>query len=210
MTRKKIGIRPVRRDISRFVSGIKGKRSASAPVVTPGELAYENQYQKIYRAEADFGSYKKRYFVNDNGVRTGLLAVNDGRALLVRQYRFFKGGYSLEIPGGNVEKGESPEKAALRECEEETGVVCRNPKLLVSYHVALDFNFNPTFIYYADEFVGSLTPKKNASAETNGMRWIHLDRCMAMLRRGDINDSFTMIGLFAYQSMGIRKHKRPR
>jgi 8-oxo-dGTP pyrophosphatase MutT (NUDIX family) len=44
-----------------------------------------------------------------------------GEIVLVRQYRHGIDGETLEIPGGVIDPGESPEAAALRELEEETG-----------------------------------------------------------------------------------------
>lgn len=45
----------------------------------------------------------------------------DERLLLVRQYRFGVSRQLLELPGGMVDPGETPEQAARRELEEETG-----------------------------------------------------------------------------------------
>ncbi|XP_075826547.1 ADP-sugar pyrophosphatase isoform X2 [Microtus pennsylvanicus] len=59
--------------------------------------------------------------------------------VLVKQFRPPMGGYCLEFPAGLIDDGESPEAAALRELEEETGykgdvaecspAVCMNPGL---------------------------------------------------------------------------------
>ncbi len=43
--------------------------------------------------------------------------------VLIRQFRFGIWENTLEIPGGMVDPGESPEDAAVRELEEETGFV---------------------------------------------------------------------------------------
>lgn len=51
-----------------------------------------------------------------------LAALNEqGELLLVRQYRPGAGGVTLEVPGGHVEAGETPEQAARKELLEETG-----------------------------------------------------------------------------------------
>ena len=47
--------------------------------------------------------------------------LDDGRVVLVRQWRYGIAATSLEIPGGLVDPGESSRTAALRELEEETG-----------------------------------------------------------------------------------------
>ena len=47
--------------------------------------------------------------------------MDDGRVLLIRQYRFATGGEILEIPAGKLDPGEAPEACATRELEEETG-----------------------------------------------------------------------------------------
>jgi ADP-ribose pyrophosphatase len=45
----------------------------------------------------------------------------DGDLVLVRQYRHNLKAYALEFPAGTVSEGEDPQRAALRELEEETG-----------------------------------------------------------------------------------------
>jgi ADP-ribose pyrophosphatase len=51
-----------------------------------------------------------------------VVAITDDRqVVLVRQFRFGRETFSLEVPGGVVEDGEDPRVAGLRELREETG-----------------------------------------------------------------------------------------
>lgn len=47
---------------------------------------------------------------------------DDGRVVLIRQYRASIARYIWEVPAGSVDPGEAPEAAARRECEEEIGL----------------------------------------------------------------------------------------
>ncbi len=47
---------------------------------------------------------------------------DDGRVVLIRQYRHSVRRVLWELPAGSLDPGESPEAAAARECEEEIGL----------------------------------------------------------------------------------------
>jgi ADP-ribose pyrophosphatase len=47
---------------------------------------------------------------------------DDGRVVLIRQYRHSVKQVLWEVPAGSLDPGESPEAAAARECEEEIGL----------------------------------------------------------------------------------------
>ena len=42
--------------------------------------------------------------------------------VLIRQFRYAIGQWVWELPAGSLERGERPDKAARRECEEEIGM----------------------------------------------------------------------------------------
>lgn len=58
----------------------------------------------------------------------------DGRVILVKQFRFGSREVSLELPGGVVDQGETPEDSVRRELEEETGYRAGRVLALGTYH----------------------------------------------------------------------------
>ena len=56
----------------------------------------------------------------------------DGHLVLVRQFRYGIDTFSLEVPGGVIERGEDPVAAAVRELREETGYAGATARLLGS------------------------------------------------------------------------------
>ena len=57
-----------------------------------------------------------------------------GKIIMVRQFRFGIGNYTLEIPGGMIDEGEDTLVAAQREVREETGYVGENWQYLGNVH----------------------------------------------------------------------------
>ena len=86
---------------------------------------YKDKFQKIRKIVAEFDNFRKTYFVVEYPPRAAVIVYEKGKVLLARQYRLFSKNLSYEIPGGQVNKKESPMVAAWRECLEETGFLCK-------------------------------------------------------------------------------------
>jgi ADP-ribose pyrophosphatase len=69
--------------------------------------------------------------------------------ILIRQYRHGIQGFTLEIPGGIIEPGDSPEGAASRELFEETGYREREMIFLGSVHANPAILNNTCYTYLA-------------------------------------------------------------
>ena len=158
------------------------------------ELVYQDKNQIIQKIVAHFDGFDKEYFFSDHGERSALLAVSNGKVLLVRQYRLIINDLSYEIPGGRVDVNETPENAAIRECFEETGVKCKNLKPLVSYHPDLDIWKNYTRIFLSEEF--SHFSKDNSENHV----WMPMEHCIEMIFSEQIVDSLSIIVLLAYHT----------
>ncbi len=79
----------------------------------------------------DSDSAEGEFFVIETNDWVNVLAITESKELiLVRQFRYGTEKFSLEPPGGVIERGEDPIKAGLRELEEETGYLGQNPKII--------------------------------------------------------------------------------
>ncbi len=162
--------------------------------IEPQELVYQDPARKIYKVLARFDGFQKEYYVADTGPRAAVLVVRQQQVLLVKQYRLLLNNLSYEIPGGKPEEGELPPATAIRECFEETGVQCRNLKLLLNYHPGLDTLKNYTSVFYSEEAqeTGDQDPARRV--------WIPLAQCLEMIFSQQILDSLSIIALLAYHT----------
>lgn len=79
--------------------------------------------------------------------------LEDGRLVLVEQYRHAAGDWMLEVPAGRLEAGEEPLTAARRELEEETGYRAGSWKELASFLPAPGFCSERITLFLASDLV---------------------------------------------------------
>jgi ADP-ribose pyrophosphatase len=137
----------------------------------------------------------KREIVEHNGGAC-VLYVEDGKVLLVRQYRYAYGESIYEIPAGKLEKGEDPMLAAARELEEEAGVQAGRLQLLYVNYPTPGYTNEKIYIYRA--FDGKKVSAHLDEGEFLDVEYIPLDKVKEMLKNGEIRDGKTIIALQAY------------
>ena len=101
-------------------------------------LSIRQVYQgRVFRVSADRvrlpGDHEVTFdVVRHNGSVVLLPMKDDGRLILVKQYRYVIDRWVWELPAGTLKPGEDPAAAAARECEEEIALVPHRVERLVS------------------------------------------------------------------------------
>ena len=136
-------------------------------------------------------------FIEHHGAAAVVPVMNDGRILLVRQYRNSVDRYTLEIPAGGLNGKDEPTKtAAARELEEETGYASDNLELLVSIVTAIAFCNEVIDVYVAKNLVK--TQQHLDEDEYIDVEAYTPEEIAEMIYSGKIQDSKTVAAVMAY------------
>lgn len=127
---------------------------------------------------------------------SAILAIEDGKILLVRQHRF-PHGYVLEIPAGTLEKGEKPLKCAHRELREETGYTAKKMTPLIKYYPSIGYNTEIINCYVASGIkkAGGLQLDQD---EIMSVVKMDFKKVLKMITTGKIKDSKTICAVLTY------------
>jgi ADP-ribose diphosphatase len=123
--------------------------------------------------------------------------LDDGRVVMIRQFRHSVGRDLWELPAGNVDAGEGIEAAAFRECEEETRLVPARIEKLGALFPAPGYSDEEMFFFRAS---GLRPPPENSPHKPDDDEAIEVHpmsvaEAKAMVSRGDVVDLKTAYGL---------------
>lgn len=122
-----------------------------------------------------------------------------GRLVLVRQFRHGVDEFSLELPGGVIEGGETPVEAALRELREETGYVAAQGRVLGWVHPNPAIQNNRCHFVLAEGVVRSSKTAWDQDEEIE-VSTAPAAEVLAWARQGRITHSLVLCALFHYQA----------
>ena len=134
------------------------------------ELVYQGLFLKVRKDSARLpdGSLHGREWVMHPGAAAMLPVAEDGRVLMVRQWRYAMRRAYLEIPAGKIDPGETSLQTAKRELLEETGHAGREWAPLVQIHPAIGFSNDAVLAHAAANLLNTLRLRLCARRE---LRW---------------------------------------
>lgn len=150
--------------------------------------------------EYESGNKGIREVVLHNGGSVVVAQKDDGKILLVKQFRYPFKKFLFELPAGKLEKNEDPLKCADRELIEETGYRAGKIKKLGAICTTPGFCTEVLHIYYASE----LTEGEHAREEGEyGMEIFEftLEEIQKMITDGEIIDAKTICGINYLQNL---------
>ena len=107
----------------------------------------------------------------------GAVVIRDGRVLLGR-HTYGPGKGRLILPGGYVQKGETPQQAVVREVLEETRVRVKTARV-----VGIRFNMKDWYVLFAAEYLSGT--EEPGDEENSEVIWLPVEEA---LQRHDVPD----------------------
>lgn len=154
------------------------------------------------------GNIVKWDFIKNKGAAAVVPVLDDGRILLVKQYRNALDRYTLEIPAGGLDYiGEPFIECSHRELEEETGYQCdiSDMEFLISIASTVAFCDERIDVYVARNL-------KKAEQHLDEDEYINvfaftLEECKQKIFAGEIQDAKTIAAITSYIVKTSEKNK---
>ena len=134
--------------------------------------------------------------IEHKGAAAMLAITDEGKIVLVRQYRNSLDKSILEIPAGGIEPGEDKGIAATRELAEETGYIAGKVEPLMIINTTVAFCNEKIWIYKATDL--SLGEKHLDRDEYVDVECYSLEEVVDMIAKGEITDSKTISAIMFY------------
>ena len=162
------------------------------------ETIYDGRLFKLVKEKVRIynGKEKTREIVVHPGAVALVVVDNDGKLILVRQYRRAVEKVLLEIPAGTREPNEDAETCAIRETQEETGYLPRKVERLGGFYSAPGFCTEYLHLYLLTDLIEN---HMEADDDEN-IEVVRLttEEAIAAIARGEICDAKSICGILLY------------
>jgi ADP-ribose pyrophosphatase len=142
------------------------------------------------------GATAIREVVLHPGGVVALPVLDDGRFVLIRQFRYPLGKYILELPAGKLDSGQSALETIRRELEEEAGYRAADLRHEFSFYTTPGISNEMVHFFVARGLIPiaqNLEEGEHITVEIYSAA-----ECLDKIRTGEITDAKTIIGLLWY------------
>jgi ADP-ribose pyrophosphatase len=177
----------------------KAKNSgASKAKIISSKVVFNGKVFSVRRDEVlePLGVRATRDVIAHSGSVVVMPVLDDGRIVLIRQYRYAAKQYLWELVAGRVDPGENIKQAAKRELIEETGLRARKMRQFLDFWPSPGFLEERMFVLLAEGVTqGEAEPEEDERIDLKAFRQSELEK---MLRTGVIRDAKTISSLLYY------------
>ena len=153
-------------------------------------------YQDTIEIEGDRHTYYD--YIHHIGAAAVVPVTEDGKILMVKQYRNALDQFTLEVPAGALDRQDEPGiQCATRELEEETGYRSENLEWLITIRTTVAFCNERIEIYVARDLIPS--KQKLDDNEFIEVKAYEMEDLKGRIYTGEIQDSKTISALLAYE-----------
>jgi ADP-ribose pyrophosphatase len=162
------------------------------------ETVYDGKLLKVYKeiVRLPNGKERPREIVAHPGAVALVPIDEEGKVILVRQYRRAADGVLLEIPAGTREPNEDSETCARRELQEETGYEAGKVERLAGFFSAPGFCTEFLDCYLMTDLKES--PGQAEEDENFEIERLTADEAIQAIRRGEIRDAKSICGILLW------------
>ncbi len=143
------------------------------------------------------GKTALREVVLHPGGVVALPVLDDGRLLLIRQFRYPLGKFILELPAGKLDHNLSPRDTVALEIEEECGYRTAALEYQCSFYTSPGISNEIIHFFIAR----GLTPVSQSLQEGEHItiEALSLEECLSKVESGEIADAKTILGILWYR-----------
>ena len=169
------------------------------------ELMYKGKILEVYKDHMEFenGNTSDWDFIHHNGAAAVVPVLDDGRILMVSQYRNALERDTLEIPAGKLDAPDEPGyDCAVRELEEETGYRSSDVDWLMTLRTTVAFCDEKIEIFVARNLKAA---KQNLDEnEYVDVKSFTIEELKEKIYTGAIQDSKTIAAILAYEDKYVK------
>ena len=160
------------------------------------ERIYEGRILNLRRDKVHVHSGQEsfREIVEHNGGVAIAAVTDEGKMVLVRQYRKAAGKDLLEVPAGKIEQDEKDHLlVAIRELKEETGYTAGRMTFLSAFYTSVGYSTEIIHLYLAEHLTAGETCFDEHEAIE--IEEYTLGELMSMIRSGEVCDAKTIAAI---------------
>ena len=163
-------------------------------------------YHRLF--ELPTGKKGNYYYIHTLGSSLIIPIKDNGKIVLIKQYRYLFNDVSIEIPCGGIKEGQKEDTAARAELIEETGFDCRKLKKIGEFVPYNGISDETCHVFIASGlFQVGVRPDETEQIEVFDALPEDVDR---MIGKGKINDGMSIAGWTIGRNYVLKKYGKSK